>query len=253
MVSLAYPYLTYKPSRVAAACASVIVGISLIAWLVQSYRNRFHPTRLCVLLLVSHVTICLELILRAAITGDDRNSRSFFSITGSLLTVGQRMIIMGNFVFVMEVRREKSRRARAILLGAMICVVSSALLTLPANLLSFDADTIDTSYIFREISASVLLFVTLYFYLVWYWSKTIGDMSRSAILLISVSSGACVMLSMYSLIQSLPRYYDRINAHEGWFYGFQMIPIILAHCTWTLLHPKRSLVSAESLLPVTEE
>ena len=253
MISLVYPYLTYKPNPVAAACASVIVGISLIAWLVQSYQNRFHPTRLSALLLVSHITIYLELILRAAVTGDERNSRSFFSITGSLLTVGQRMIIMGNFVFVMEVRREKSRRARAILLGTMIGVVSSALLTLPANLLSFDSDTIGSSYVLREVSASLLLVVTLSFYLVWYWSKTIGDMSRSAVLLISVSSVACVMLSMYTLIQSLPKYYDRINAHEGWFYGFQMLPIILAHCTWTILHPKRSLLSSESLLSTTEE
>lgn len=253
MTSLLYPYTTYEPNRTAAACAASLVGLSLIAWFIQSYRNRFHPTRLCVLLLVSHMTICLELILRAAINGDNRNTKTFFAVTNSLLMVGQRMILMGNFVFVMEVRREKSSRVRAILLGTMACVVTSALLTLPANFLAFDTDTINTSYAFRTISASLLLIVTLYFYIVWYWSKTIDEMSRSAVLLICVSSVACVMLASYTLIQSLAKYYDPINAHEGWFYGFQMSPIILAHCTWTIFHPKRSLVSSDPLLSIVDK
>jgi hypothetical protein len=253
MTPLVYPYTTYEPNRAAAAVTASIVGLSLIAWFIQSYRNRFHPTRLCILLLVSHMTICLELILRAAINGDDRNTKYFFAITNSLLTVGQRMIIMGNFVFVMEVRREKSRRVRVILLGTMACIVTSALLTFPANYLAFSTDTINTSYAFRTISASILLIVTLYFYLVWSWSKTIGEMSRSAVLLLCVSSVACVMMAIYTLIQSLEKFYDPINAHEGWFYGFQMSPIILAHCTWTIFHPKRSLVSSEPLIALTDK
>ena len=46
MVELfAYPYPTYVPSKVAAGCVAAAVGISLIAWFIQSCQTRFQPRR----------------------------------------------------------------------------------------------------------------------------------------------------------------------------------------------------------------
>ena len=67
-------------------------------------------------------------------------------------------------------------------------------------------------------------------------------------ILITVSSVASVIVAMFVLIQSLPNYYEKISANEGWFYGLQMTPIIVAHCTWSLLHPKRTLISYNPLV-----
>ena len=247
MVNLfAYPYPTYVPDKVAAGCVSAVVGISLIAWFIQSCQIRFRPPRLNILLLISHLTIFIELIVRAAVNEDQHNSKTVFTVINSLFAIGQRMIIVGNFVFVMEIYHEKSRLSRGILTGAALCVVTSGILIAPANTFSFNPDKISTSYLFRELSASILFAVTVLFYPVWYWSKTIKDMSIQAITLISISSVLCVTVAIFNVIQSLSDYYDAINGDEGWFYAFQMAPIIFAHFTWSILHPKRSLISTRS-------
>jgi len=245
MVNLfAYPYPTYVPNRNAAGCVAAVVSISLIAWFIQSCQIRFRPPRLNILLLISHLAICIELIIRAAVNADQQNSRGIFTTVNSLFAIGQRMIVVGNFVFVMEIHHEKSRLSRAILAGATLSIITSALLTLPANILSLNPDQISTSYIFRGLAASVLLIVTLLFYPVWYWSKTINDMSIQAIILISSSSSICMIVAVFNLIQSTSTYYSKINDDEAWFYAFQMAPIISAHFTWSILHPKRSLVTS---------
>ena len=64
--SSTYPYWTYVPNKVTAACVCVLVSVSLVAWLVQSVQSRFRPFRLSFLLLISHLTILTDLIIRAA-------------------------------------------------------------------------------------------------------------------------------------------------------------------------------------------
>jgi hypothetical protein len=240
--SLTYPYPTYEPNKVVAGCVAAVVSISLIAWFIQSCQARFRPPRLSFLLLLSHLTIFCELMVRATVSASEQNSKNVFTATSSLFLIGQRMIIVGNFAFVIITHHEKSRLSRGILLSAMGFVVTSGLLMMPANILSFKSDQMDTSFLFRQLSASVLLVITLLFYPVWYWSKTIKIMNIQALILIIVSSVLCVILALFNLIQSFPDYYHKINSHEGWFYALQMTPIILAHFTWSILHPKRSLV-----------
>lgn len=237
-----YPYAEYVPNKIAAGCVAGIVGISLIAWFIQSCQLRFKPIRLSVLLLISHLAICVELIVRAAISIDYTNEKTIFMILTSLFAISQRMIIVGNFSFVLEIHHEKSCLSRCILLGAAACIIISGLLMIPANSLSFAADTMNTSLLFRQLSASVLLTVTVFFYPILYWSKTIKDMTNQGVILIIISSMLCLTLAIFNVIQSSSmKYYIDINSHEEWFYGLQMTPIILAHFAWSILHPKRSL------------
>ena len=81
---------------------------------------------------------------------------------------------------------------RGILIGAMLCVLTSGLLMIPANMFSFDSSQMSKSFLFRQLSAAVLCALTIFFYVVWYWSKTFKDMTNQAIILISISSGMCV-------------------------------------------------------------
>ena len=246
--SSTYPYWTYVPNKVTAACVCVLVSVSLVAWLVQSVQSRFRPFRLSFLLLISHLTILTDLIIRAAAGEEHRNSKYVFQITSTLFLIGQRMIIVSNTAFLTEVLQKKSRFSRVILISTMLGVLSSGLLMAPANALSFNPNSMHTSYLFRILSASLLLTVTLIFYPVWYWSGTVKAMRTQAMTLITVSSVACVIVAIFVLIQSLPTYYEKISANEGWFYGLQMTPIIGAHCTWSMLHPKRTLLSYDPLL-----
>ncbi len=247
MINLNYPYPIYVPNKVIASCAAAVVSISLIAWFIQSCQTRFRPLRPSILLLVSHMTIFTELIMRAAVSGDP-NSKTTFSIVIGLFTMGQRMIIMSNFSFVLEVHHEKTRLARGILIGAIVCVITSAVLMIPANIASFEPDQIDTSFLFRKISASMLLAINLCFYVVLYWSKTIKDMTTQAITLIMISSTLCLTVAIVNLIESISLHnYEEINNEEGWFYGIQIVPIILAHFAWSIFHPKRSLKSSKWL------
>ena len=235
-----YPFASYVPNKALAACFAAIVGISLSLWLVHSYQNRFRPPRICFLLGVSHLTIFTELILRATLDPLKQDSKTIFIVLSTLFVTGQRMIIVGNFAFLLA-HMPRCKKSRFLLIGVVLSVVTSGVLMSPATMLSFDRNQINTSYIFRILSASILLTVTIIFYVVWFYSRTWNDMSQSAKLLISVSSFACFVAALFTLIQSFPNTYEKLNADESWFYAFQMTPIIVAHCFWSIFHPKRTL------------
>lgn len=246
MVNLSdYPYPSYVPSKAAAGCVFAVVCISLIAWIIQSYQIRFRPPRLIFLILISHLTICIELIVRAALTVDQQNSKTVFIVMNSIFALGQRMIIVGNFIFVLEIHHKKSLYSRIIFIGTIVCLLTSSILMAEANSYSLHVEQVNKSFTYRQISASILLVTTVIFFPVLIWSKTLNDMTMQAILLIFISSVLCLIAAIFNVFQSASEdNYNQINSHEGWFYGFQMVPIILAHFAWSVFHPKRSLTSA---------
>lgn len=248
VAELVSPYPTYVPNKIVAICVAAIVSISLIAWFVQSYQLRFRPPRLTFLLLLSHMAIFIELIIRALVPANEQKTRNSYIIMNGLFAIGQRMIIVGNYVFVLQIHYQKSLVSRIIFISAILCVVTSGFLTIPANLFLLNPNKKNSSFLFRELSASILIIVTLLFYPILYWSKTLKDMTIQAAIVIIVSSMFCAIAAIFSLIQSLPSYSEEISNHETWFYILQMIPIILAHFTWSIFHPKRSLTSSNPLL-----
>ena len=161
-----YPYPTYLPNKVMLGCVAVVVSISIIAWFIQSCYIRFQPHRLTILVLISQLTIFIKLLVCAAVHADQQNSKDVFTVMNSLFAIGHRMIIVGDFIFLMEIRHEKSDLFRGILIGVMLCIIICGILMVPANMLSFNSDQIVLSFLFRKISALVLLSVTLLLYLV---------------------------------------------------------------------------------------
>ncbi|CAF1300147.1 unnamed protein product [Rotaria sordida] len=242
MVDLSnYPYPTYESNRAAAGALAVLIGISLIAWIVQSIQIRFKPRRPIILMLISHLTIVIHLILRAAFSTERRNSRVGFTVITVLLAVGLRTIILANYDFLTQVDKLKTWISRTIIIGSMVTVIGSAVLMAPAGTLSYDSDTIERSFALRQASSGIILGLTILFYPIWFAIKITKHMTKQAIILLIISSIACLIVSIFLVITSVPQYYVDSNDREFWFYVFQLTPIAIAQFTWTILHPKRTL------------
>jgi len=240
-----YPYPAYESNKAAAAVLASLIGISSIAWIVQLIQSRFKPPRISVLLLICHLTIFVELVLRAALSTDVRNSKAALTATRVLLVVGQRMIILANYDFLTQVGNLKPCTSRVINIGATLCAIGSAIILVPAGRLLYNIDTIDKSFRLRQTSAVIVLCMTVLFYPIWFATKTMKNMTKQAIILLIISSLASLIIAVFLLVTSIPTYYIDVNQEEFWYYIFQFLPIAIALFSWTILHPKRSLVLTE--------
>jgi cytochrome bd-type quinol oxidase subunit 2 len=238
-----YSYPAYESNKAAAGVLATLIGISLIAWIVQSIQARFTPRRIIILLLIAHLTIFTELLLRAGLSTNTRNSRASFTATTVLLAIGQRTIILANYDFLIRVGHPKSCTSRAILIGTLLGAIGSAVLMGLAGALSYSTDTIDQSFHLRQASTAIVLCMTALFYPIWFATKTAKNMTKQAISLIIISSLTCVVVALFLLITSVRDYYIATNQQELWFYIFQLTPIAIALFVWTIFHPKRILVS----------
>ncbi|CAF0819940.1 unnamed protein product [Adineta ricciae] len=214
-----YPYATYEPNQIAAGILAGVIGISLIGWLAQATR-KFR--RLIILLTISHLTIFIELVLRAALSS-------------------QRTIILANYDYIVRVGEVKPAISRCVIIGPILIALISAALMIPAGMLSYDKSTIPQSFVLRQASAAIVLGLTILFYPIWFAIKTWKDMKKQSIIRLLISSIACLSVAIYLQITSIPDYYITTSHEEYWFYIFQFTPIAIALLTWTLLHPRRSL------------
>jgi len=237
-----YPYPAYESNKAAAGVLASLIGISLIAWIVQSIQSLFKPRRLIILLLIGHLTIFIEVVLRAVLSTDTRNSKAAFTATTVLLVIGQRMIILANYDFLTRLGNLSLCASRAIIIGSVLGVAGSAIIMSIAGKLSYSTDTIDESFRLRQVSAAIVLCMTVLFYPIWFITKTARDMTKRAIILLIISSLTSLIVAIFLQVTSIPDYYLGANQQEFWFYIFQLIPIAIALFIWNILHPKRSLV-----------
>lgn len=68
-----YPFPTYEPNKPAAGVLASLIGSLLIVWIVQSIQAHCKPTRPIILILVGHLTLFIELVLRGALPTNTRN------------------------------------------------------------------------------------------------------------------------------------------------------------------------------------
>jgi hypothetical protein len=248
MVNLTnYPFPTYEPNRHVAGVLASLVALSLIGWIIQSIQSRFVPRRICILLLISHSTIFVKLVLRAVFSSIIQKSRVQYTAGTILLAVGQRLLIVSNYDFLIEVRDIQLSVARIIRIGTIVGVILSGVLMFPAGTLSYKTKTIKTSFILQQISASMVLFIVEFFYLFWFLTRTSKEMGTKAIILLTISSFSSLIVAVFNFFMSVPDYYVGTSQHELWLYLFQLVPIIVSQGTWTILHPKRSLLPNHEL------
>ncbi|CAF0818721.1 unnamed protein product [Adineta steineri] len=243
MVDLSnFPYPAYEPNKIVAGFFATIIGILLILWIIQSIQSQFRPRRVIILLLISRLTLFIELILRATLSLDTRNTRAAFTTTTVLLTLSQRMIILANYDFLTQTGTLDSRVSRAIIMGSGLATITSTILMIPAGILSRNMNTIETSFQLRQASAAIVLIMAILFYPIWYLTKTTKLMTKQAILVLFISSITSLIVTIYLMIISCPYYYVAAHRQEFWFYIFHFTPIAIALLVWTILPPKRTLV-----------
>jgi len=248
MVDLStYPFPTYIPNKIIAYIFISFVVISFLIWLIQSIHNHFQPIRLIILLFLSHLTILIELIIRATPNTIQQKSKTIYIVMTALYTVSQRTIIIANFTCLIEYSNKKSNLSRFIFIGITVGIILADILMAPAGLLSFESDKIQLSFLFRQMSTSIICLITILFYLIWFCIKIYSNMSYELILLLIISSLNSLIISIFLIIMSFPKYYIIFNDDEQWFYFFQMLPIVLTLITWTILHPKRSFKNQNQL------
>ncbi|CAF1288818.1 unnamed protein product [Rotaria sordida] len=239
------PYPLYTLNKVAAGVLASLVGISVIGFIVQSILIRFKPIRLNILIILSHLTMFVHLVLRASFSNEQSKSKAAFTAMAVLLAVSIRTIIFANYDFLARVRDLKKWISRALVIGPALAALVSSILMAPANSLAYDPDTVETSYRLRKASAAIILGLTIIFYPVWFATKTIKHMNKLAIIFLIISSIFCLFVTVYLVITSIPSNYIGSNKKEFWVYIFQIVPTMIAQFTWTILHPKQTLVETK--------
>lgn len=234
-------YPIYHLNKTAPAILVFVVGISLIASFIQSIQIKFKPYRLNILLLISHLTIFIQLTLRTAYSDYTGDTTTIFIVSGILLTVGQRTIILANYDFLTHSNEPKSSLSRHMIRIIILIVFISTIISSIATRQFYNPDTVNSSFQLRQAAAALVLSITVLFYPVWFATNTIINMAKQAIFLLLISSLTCLSVTIYLMIISIPEYFFQTNQHEHWFYIFQLTPIVIALFTWTVFHPKRTL------------
>jgi hypothetical protein len=222
-----YPFPTYIPNKIIAGICASLVFISFLAWLVQSIQNRFQPRRLLVLVLIAHLAIFSELIVRATANIRAHNFKIIYTMMTVFYTIGHRAMIISNFTFLMGFYENKSRLSRVIFLGITVGIILADLLMTPVGILSFE-------------STAMICLIDSLFYPIWLWTRTLRIMSYESIIGLTISSVNSLIIALFLLVMSIPKYYIVINDDEEWFYFFQILPMMILLLTWSVLHPKRS-------------
>jgi uncharacterized membrane protein YqhA len=237
-----YSYPSYESNTTANIVLASFIGISSVAWFIQAIQTHFQPRRINILLLISHLTIFVALVLRTVPFTNIRSSRAALTAETVLLVIGQRTIILANYGFLVEVGGPKTCAFRAIIISMSLAAIGSAILLAPARKLSRNANTIERSIRLMQISAVIVVCMTVLFYPIWYATKTLKDMTKQAIILLIISSFTCLIAAVCILVALLPVYNIGANQQESRSYIFYFTPLTIALLTWTIFHPKRSLV-----------
>ena len=216
----------------------------MIVWLAQSIRTRFHPRRIVILVLVSHVAMFTELIIRATSNILRVKSQLAYALMSGLYTIAQRTLIIGNYALLSECLQYKTRRVRIVFIAIGIGNVLGDLTMAIAGFFSFQSHLISLSFLFRQLSTSIVCFVTLVFYPICWWTRKWSNMSHQTIALLIVSSLSAAAIALFLLLMSIPMYYAIINDDEQWFYYCQALPIWIALAAWNGLYPRRNLRTA---------
>ena len=235
-----YPYPTYIPNQIIAGVCASLVFISFVGWLVQSIQNHFQPRRLLAFVLIAHLAIISELIVRTTSNFRGHNAQIIYTMMTIFYTIGHRAMIISNFTFLIGFYESKSRLSRIVFLGITVGIILADLLMTPVGILSFQSHQIPLSFLFRQMSSALICLIDSLFYPIWLWTRTLRNMSYEAIILLTMSSVNSLIIAVFLLVMSIPKYYIAINDDEEWFYLFQILPMMILLLTWSVLHPKRS-------------
>lgn len=227
-----------------------LVGISTIGWLVQTIRIRFQPRRLTTLVLLSHLSLFIELVLRAVYFNDASRTRTIYTVSGMLLAITHRALTLSNYEFILQLSEFTACLSRTINISAVICCVSSAVIMSISSRMLYNTRNLELAFVLRQTACAMIFAVALLFYSIWFATKPFINKSKQAMILLITSSLSCLVISIYLIVTSVPYYYYQSNEIKFGFYLFQIIPQIIALFTWTICHPGRHQFTHTTAVPV---
>ncbi|CAF0966792.1 unnamed protein product [Adineta ricciae] len=245
-----YPFDSYTPSGFGATSFAIFVYLSLVAWFVQSLHGKCQPRLLSVFVFVAHLTVFIELVLRATVHNDVLHTTTLYKIRAPLISVPARFILLANYHCLVELRGQKPHRPLDRIIDAVVLVfaLSADILLAIANELSLKPNHLYLSFYLRQASAICVLSLALFYYLVWYLA--VPHVRRLYVLPLLAISSACVLIeAVYILLTSIPFLFNVLSQKELWFYVGHLVPLAVALCSWSIYHPWRLLPPLERDIP----
>ncbi|CAF1255833.1 unnamed protein product [Adineta ricciae] len=242
-----YPYYSYIPSCIAANSLALIIYILLIIWFIQSLYVKCNPRPIIIFIYVSHLVTFIELIFRGTLHIDILNTKVFYRITSSLISISPRLILLANYHCLIELRGKTRRRILDRTTDIMLPfgAISAAILLIIGNQFAFNSNRFHLSFALRQISAGLVLGLCLFFYIVWHFS--VSHSRRLYILLLLTISSICVLIeAIYVQLMSIPSFFIILSKNELWYYLFHVIPVFVGLTTWSIFHPSRLLPPPEN-------
>ncbi|CAF1308810.1 unnamed protein product [Adineta ricciae] len=218
---------SYISSRYAAGIVAIIVYISLIAWFIHALYSKCHPRYFVMFILLSHLITFIELILRATLTNE--YIQIYPQITKLLSILPPRFLLLSNYSYLAELRKSHVAFAQFIVLTI---ILFTDIFLHVINELSSQSDYL------RQASAVLVFFLSLLFFLLWYWQSS--HLSRFyTVPLLPVSSMCVLIEAIYVQMTLKPFLLDILVQNELYFYLGHSFPLVVALCTWSMYHPWR--------------
>ncbi|CAF3684084.1 unnamed protein product [Rotaria sp. Silwood1] len=213
-----YPYFSYNPSAHIAAVFAVFVYLSLI--------------------------FC-ELILRATLTLEERNTKKLYRITATFLTISSQVLLASSFQCLVEMRGNMKSRPIDIVAAIIVPIglIGSAVFLSVAKNFSFNPERLQLSFRLRQISVGIFFLYVILFFV--FWHINITNFRRPYIKPLLIITCICLLFdATYVLATAIPSLFLSVSANEVWFYVGHLLPIFIALVSWSVLYwrkiPSRS-------------
>lgn len=236
-----YPYFSYTPSTYLAAFFAGLVYLSLILWFVKSLRSSCRPRIIAVLIFLSHFLTFSELVLRATLTLEERNTKTLYRVTASFISTSSQLLLASNFQCLIEMRGKIKRRPIDIVSGILVPIglIGAAVLLSIGKNFSFIPERWLISFRLRQISVGIILLYIILFFVFWHYN--VINVYRRFIKPLLIITSICLFVdAIYVLATSIPSLFSPLNENELWFYLGHLLPAFIALLSWSILYWRKS-------------
>lgn len=231
-----YPFYAYDPSRIAASILASIAYASLLIWLGRCIWNAFRPRTLTIMILVSHLFFFLLIFLRIPISINDRNTRFFFKLEGTFATTSFQLFVASHYQCLLEMANNKKMSIKDIIMAIALPIglISAGVTMGVGQTKALDPEQHPASFRLRQISASIMIFYILLFYVMWFTTE-VRFRRRFIVPMLSISSVCLLIHGIYLLLSAIPSYFLLMANQEVWLYLGHFIPISMGLLSWSIL------------------
>lgn len=242
--SVMYPYDVYHPNRWGSMVCALIVYGCLIIHLYYLIQWKCRPRLLGIFLFLIPLIIFIEFILRSTLEKSLMDRKGIYLLRFALINAPFRLLLFSNYHYLIELREKGKIRLFDRLMDLFYPIVATAVDILAgiSNEYSFNIHSREKSFLFRRIASIILISLSLFFNVLWYFSRS-KIHHREIHLLLFISNTSVFIQSIYLCLLSNPSFYHRSSENEIYFYFGCVLPLIISLIFWNLFHPTKYLYS----------